>query len=95
MQSLPQLRPTPGSLDSRRLEERPGQMPNSLYLAGGRAATCMSALVLWPEGPQLCRLNSHQQVEDLLSQRVPIWLRITGMGQPHLIREALEICRIP
>ena len=33
MQSLPQLRPTPGSLDSRRLEDRPGQMPTSLYLA--------------------------------------------------------------
>ena len=95
MQSLPQLRPTPGSLDSRRLEERPGQMPNSLYLAGGRAPTTFSAMVLWPEGPQLCRLQDRGQLADLLSQRVPIWLRVSGMGQPHLIREALELCRIP
>ncbi|MBM5795851.1 MAG: magnesium/cobalt transporter CorA [Cyanobacteria bacterium M_surface_7_m2_037] len=70
-------------------------MPNSLYLAGGRATTTFSALVLWPQGPQLCRLNDREQLEDLLSQRVPIWLRVSGMGQPHRIREALELCRIP
>ncbi|MFZ9946456.1 MAG: CorA family divalent cation transporter, partial [Vulcanococcus sp.] len=95
MQSLPPLRPTPGPLDSRRLEERPGEMPNSLYLAGGRAPTTFSALVLWPSGPELVALASPTQLEDLLSQGVPIWLRVTGMGQPHQIRQVLERCRIP
>jgi len=95
MQSLPQLRPTPGSLDSRRLEERPGQMPNSLYLAGGRAPTSLSAVVLWPEGPTLCQLNDLAQLDELLAQQVPIWLRVNGMGHPHLISEALKRCRIP
>ena len=76
MQSLPQLRPTPGSLDSRRLEERPGQMPNSLYLAGGRANTMLSAVLLWPEGAEQRQLMSLAELEGLLDQRVPLWLRI-------------------
>jgi len=95
MQSLPQLRPTPGSLDSRRLEDRPGQMPNSLYLAGGRAPTTLSAVVLKPEGPQRCSLKSLAQLDELLAEQVPIWLRVNGMGQPDLIRAALTRCRIP
>ena len=95
MQSLPQLRPTPGSLDSRRLEERPGQMPNSLYLAGGRASTVLSAVVLWPAGAEQRPLATLTELEALLAQGVPIWLRINGMGQPHLIRDALRRCRIP
>ena len=70
-------------------------MPNSLYLAGGRAPTTFSALVLWPSGPELVALASPTQLEDLLSQGVPIWLRVTGMGQPHQIRQVLERCRIP
>ena len=95
MQSLPQLRPTPGSLDSRRLEERPGQMPNSLYLAGGRAATSLSAVILWPEGPERRLLRNLGELQELREQNVPFWLRITGMGQPHLIREVLGGCHIP
>lgn len=84
MHSLPQLRPTPGSLDSRRLEEGPGQMPNSLYLAGGRAATNLSAVVLRPDGPGLCQLNDLAHLDALLAEQVPIWLRVNGMGNPHL-----------
>ena len=95
MQSLPQLRPTPGSLDSRRLKERPGQMPNSLYLAGGRANTMLSAVLLWPEGAEQRQLMSLAELEGLLDQRVPLWLRINGMAQPHRIRDALRCCRIP
>ena len=95
MQSLPQLRPTPGSLDSRRLEERPGQMPNSLYLAGGRAASSLSAVILWPRGPERRLLRNIGELQELREQNVPFWLRITGMGQPHLIRDALERCHIP
>jgi len=63
MQSLPQLRPTPGSLDSRRLEERPGQMPNSLYLAGGRAETLLSVVVLWPGGSECRSLSSLREIK--------------------------------
>lgn len=95
MQSLPQLRPTPGSLDSRRLEERPGQMPNSLYLAGGRAPTSLSVLILRREGPECRALQGLRDLEALLAEGVPFWLRVNGLGHPHLIREVLEHCRIP
>lgn len=95
MQSLPQLRPTPGSLDSRRLEERPGQMPNSLYLAGGRAETLLSVVVFWPGGSECRSLNNLRELNALLEHQAPIWLRINGMGYPHLIRDALRLCGIP
>ena len=70
-------------------------MPNSLYLAGGRAATNLSAVVLRPDGPGLCQLNDLAHLDALLAEQVPIWLRVNGMGNPHLIREALKRCRIP
>ena len=94
MQSLPQLRPTPGSLDSRRLEERPGAMPSSLYLAEGRANTVLSAVVLRPEGAELIRQLRLSELQTLIQCGMPLWLRITGMGQPHLIRDALLCCGI-
>ena len=95
MQSLPQLRPTPGSLESRRLEERPGQMPSSLYLAEGRAPTTLSVLILKATGPECrARLNL-RELQELVAEGVPFWLRVNGLGQPHLIREALGLCRIP
>ena len=95
MNTLPQLRPTPGSLDSRRLEERPGDMPSALFLSGGRADTQLSVVSLDPEGPQLLERCSIEQLRDLLAADRPVWVRITGMGQPHRIREALQICGIP
>ena len=95
MQSLPQLRPTPGSLDSRRLEERPGQMPKSLYLADGRAPTTFSVVILRPEGPECRVLDALADLQQLRDQSLPIWLRITGMGHHHQIREALECCGVP
>lgn len=39
------LRPTPGALTSRRLEERPGNLPTGLYVHGGRQPIRFSALV--------------------------------------------------
>jgi magnesium transporter len=95
MPSLPQLRPTPGSLDSRRLEERPGAMPTALFLSGGRADTVVSAVILQPEGPQLHQRCSHETLQELIAADRPVWVRITGMGHPHGIRAVLEICGIP
>ena len=92
MNSLPQLRPTPGSLDSRRLEERPGEMPSALFLSGGRADPQISVVCLHPEGPELLNRCSDEQLRGLLTAAEPVWVRITGMGQPHRIREVLEDC---
>ncbi len=95
VQSLPQLRPTPGSLDSRRLEERPGDMPSALFLSGGRADTEVSVVCLTQEGPQLHWRCSNDQLCDLVGSGLPMWIRVNGIGQPHRIRELLEICAIP
>lgn len=95
MQSLPQLRPTPGCLDSRRLEDRPGQMPTSLYLAEGRAKTTFSAVVLGPQASVLhCQL-SLEQLLTLIQGGSPLWIRISGFGQPHRIATVLEACGVP
>jgi magnesium transporter len=95
MHSVPQLRPTPGSLDSRQLEERPGQLPASLYLAGGRADTKLSVVILHPEGVRIhsnCRLGELQQLRALGH---PLWVRITGIAQPHVIRDVLNLLGVP
>ena len=95
MQSLPQLRPTPGCLDSRRLEDRPGQMPTSLYLADGRANTTFSAVVLEPQASVLHRQLSLEQLLALIQGGSPLWIRISGFGQPHRIATVLEACGVP
>lgn len=95
MQSLPSLRPTPGTLDSRRLEERPGNLPSNLYLAGGLANVSLSAVVLRPHAAELMRSLQLSDVEQLLAQGHAIWLRVTGMGQPQWIQQLLHLCAIP
>lgn len=95
MQNLSPLRPTPGSLDSRRLEERPGGMPSALFLSGGRADTHLSVVILKSHGAELNPTCSLEELRQLVAADLPFWLRINGMGHPHRIREALEICAIP
>ena len=95
MHSLPQLRPTPGSLDSRRLEERPGAMPTALFLSGGRADSHLSVVRLLPQGPVLERHCSLEALRCYAEAGEPLWVRITGMGQPQRIGEILAISGIP
>lgn len=95
MHSLPPLRPTPGSLDSRRLEERPGGMPSALFLSGGRADTRLSVVVLKADGAELITTCSLELLQQLVACDLPFWLRINGMGHPHRIRDALDACGIP
>jgi magnesium transporter len=90
-----QFRPTPGSLTSRRLEERPGCYPNGLAITGGLAGTRMSAVVLHPHGAQLKPIESASNLDALLQAECPIWIRINGLGQPQRIAEVLERCRVP
>lgn len=95
MHSLPPLRATPGSLASRRLEERPGGMTSALFVCGGRADTNLSVVILGPETTELRKNCTTDDLRQLLADDLPFWLRITGMAQPHHIREVLEICGIP
>ncbi|MFM7651734.1 MAG: magnesium/cobalt transporter CorA [Vulcanococcus sp.] len=70
-------------------------MPSALFLSGGRADTQISVVRLHPEGPELLNRCSGEQLRNVISAGHPVWVRITGMGQPHCIREVLEICGIP
>jgi magnesium transporter len=70
-------------------------MPSSLFLSGGRAETAVSVVSLTVNGPQLQAPCSNDALRQLVAAGVPVWVRITGMAQPHHIRELLEICGIP
>lgn len=70
-------------------------MPVPLFVSGGRADMGLSVVRL---GGEECRLERHCSLQDLRSYcgtGEPLWVRITGMGQPDRIREALELCGIP
>ena len=95
MQGLRKLRPTPGHLESRRLDDRPGALPNALYLAGGRAPVQMSAVVMGPGGIEVTAVKNLLALEQLANQQLPMWIRITGVAQPHLICDALATLQIP
>ena len=95
MQGLSGFRPTPGHLESRRLDDRPGALPTALYLAGGRAPVQLSAVVMHPGGVKVSSLPSLVALEQLLNQELPMWIRITGMAQPQLISRTLALLQIP
>ena len=90
VRGLTMLRPTPGSLESRRLEERPGTMPAALYLAGGRAASECRVVLLSPSGVEERRVSALAELETLKAMGLPLWVRLTGMGQPHVTHDLLN-----
>lgn len=92
---MPQFRPTPGSLTSRRLEERPGCIPSRLAVSGGIANTQLSAVILDPLGAQERRIRHVQELDPLIQSGRPLWVRVNGLGQPRLITELFELCNIP
>ena len=95
VEELTMLRPTPGSLESRRLEERPGTMPTALYLAGGRAASECRVVLLSPSGVEEKRVSTLAELETLKAMGLPLWVRLTGMGQPHVTHALLNTLEVP
>lgn len=95
MHGSSQRRPTPGSLVSRRLEERPGDLPFSLFVSGGRARTRLSAVVLRPEGPELNQDCSIEALQHWSDRGLPLWIRISGMSEPWIIQNVLRSCGVP
>ena len=47
---------------------------------------------LWHDKPPA---NDLEHLDAHLAEQVPIWWRVHGIGNPHLIRETLKRCRIP
>ncbi|MEX1324924.1 MAG: CorA family divalent cation transporter, partial [Synechococcaceae cyanobacterium] len=89
------LRPTPGALTSRRLEERPASLPTELYVHGGRQPSRLSARVFGPAGAELCAVESARDLQQLKDLDVPIWLRVVGLSCPDRITTLLEGLGIP
>ena len=89
------LRPTPGALSSRLLEERPAGLPGQLFVHGGRGPSLFSAVLFEPAGPKLIQLETPDQLEQLLLQQRPVWLRVMGLGDGPRIRRMLERLQVP
>ncbi|MFO8237743.1 MAG: magnesium/cobalt transporter CorA [Prochlorococcaceae cyanobacterium] len=89
------LRPTPGALTSRRLEERPASLPTELYVHGGRQPCRMSAMVFGPNGAELRPLDTARDLDRLKGLGVPVWLRVVGLSHPDQIAGQLQGLGIP
>jgi magnesium transporter len=70
-------------------------MPTSLYLADGRANTTFSAVMLGVQASVLHRQLSLEQLLTLIRGGSPLWIRVSGFGQPHRIATVLEACGVP
>ncbi|NDG74091.1 MAG: magnesium and cobalt transport protein CorA [Synechococcaceae bacterium WB8_1B_136] len=70
-------------------------MPTSLYLAGGRAETRLSVVVLHPDGVQVHSYCRPGELHQLRAMGQPLWVRISGMAQPHLICDILSQLGVP
>ncbi|MFQ6538156.1 MULTISPECIES: magnesium and cobalt transport protein CorA [Aphanothece] len=89
------LRPTPGALTSRRMEERPAGVPSQLYVHGGHQPTHFSVMVFDGETPRLEELSSPAALNRIARQGTPLWLRVSGLAEPQRIRDMLTALDIP
>ncbi|MCP9818547.1 magnesium/cobalt transporter CorA [Synechococcus sp. Cruz-9H2] len=85
----------PGTLRSRRLAERPGDLPSQLFIHGGRAPTRLSVLCFEPTGIEERELAGAQELGPLLSRGVPLWVRLQGMADMTMIRTVLDTLGVP
>ena len=76
----------PGRLRSRRLGERPGEIPSQLFIHGGRAPTRLSVLCFHPSGLEELESLQVEELNALLERDLPLWVRVQGMGNQALIR---------
>lgn len=89
------LRLTPGALSSNLLEQRPADLPADLYVHGGVAPTHIDLIVFESDGPVRRAFTSHDALVALLQLRVPIWVRIRGLGDRRGIQTLLEQLGVP
>ncbi|MFN9694212.1 MAG: magnesium/cobalt transporter CorA [Synechococcaceae cyanobacterium] len=89
------LRPTPGALNSRRLEERPAGIPGHLFVHGGRPPSQFSAMRFEPAGPRQVQLRQPDQLAQLWQGGDPIWLRVMGLADAAAIRRMLTPLQVP
>ena len=90
-----QVRRCSNAVKPRRLSERPGDLPGPLFVHGGLAPTGLSALLFRPDGVSTHLDLTLEQLQDLLQQGEPLWVRIKGLGSPGLLAQVMSMLRVP
>ena len=90
-----QVRRSSNAVKPRRLSERPDDLPGPLFVHGGLAPTGLSALLFRPDGVSTHLDLTLEQLQDLLQQGEPLWVRIKGLGSPGLLAQVMSMLRVP
>ena len=90
-----QVRRSSNAVKPRRLSERQGDLPGPLFVHGGLAPTGLSALLFRPDGVSTHLDLTLEQLQDLLQQGEPLWVRIKGLGSPGLLAQVMSMLRVP
>ena len=90
-----QVRRSSDAVKPRRLSERPGDLPAPLFVHGGLAPTGLSALRFEAEGVSTHLELTLEQLQDLLQQGEPLWVRIKGLGSPGLLADVMATLQVP
>ena len=90
-----QVRRSSDAVKPRRLSERPGDLPAPLFVHGGLAPTGLSALRFEAEGVSTHLELTLEQLQDLLQQGEPLWVRIKGLGSPGLLADVMSTLQVP
>ena len=90
-----QVRRSSNAVKPRRLSERPGDLPGPLFVHGGLAPTGLSALLFKADGVTTHLQLTPEQLQDLLQQGEPLWVRIKGLGSPGLVKQVMSMLQIP
>lgn len=89
------IRPTPGALETRRLEARPGALPAALASFEAQAPTQLSVIVFGERGNQKQMVRSAAELEPLVASGRPLWVRIQGLAGAGQIIEVLRVLKVP
>ena len=90
-----QVRRSSNAVKPRRLSERPGDLPGPLFVHGGLAPTGLSALLFRADGVSTHLQLTPEQLQDLLQQGEPLWVRMKGLGSPGLVKQVMSMLQIP
>ena len=90
-----QVRRSSNAVKPRRLSERPGDLPGPLFVHGGLAPTGLSALLFKADGVTTHLQLTPEQLQDLLQQGEPLWVRMKGLGSPGLVKQVMSMLQIP
>ena len=82
-------------LKSRRLPERLGELPGALYVHGGVAPTTISVLVFRPTGVEHRKYVQLRDLEQLVAEGCPIWVRIKGFANQELMHQVFACLEVP